>query len=56
MVSHSIEESATLAERVILMKEGAIQEIFPSDIPYPRHERGQSVLSEVEIIRRVFFE
>jgi NitT/TauT family transport system ATP-binding protein len=56
MVSHSIEESATLGQRVILIKEGSIREIFPIDIPYPRHERGTAVLSEVEKIRRVFFE
>lgn len=55
MVSHLIEEAVTLAQRVVLIKDGSIKETFPINIPYPRHERGQSVLSEVEKIRRVFF-
>ncbi len=55
MVSHLIEEAVTLAQDVVLMKKGSLTETFPIDIPYPRHERGASVLSEVEKIRRVFF-
>ena len=55
MVSHLIEEAVTLAQEVVLMKAGTLKETFLIDIPYPRHERGQAVLSEVEKIRRVFF-
>jgi NitT/TauT family transport system ATP-binding protein len=55
MVSHLIEEAVTLAQQVVLMKEGQLREEFPIAITYPRHERGHEVLTEVERIRRVFF-
>jgi NitT/TauT family transport system ATP-binding protein len=55
MVSHLIEEAVTLAQQVVLMKEGKLVETFPIAITYPRHERGHEVVTEVERIRRVFF-
>jgi len=55
MVSHLIEEAVTLAQQVVLMKEGKLVEEFPIAITYPRHERGHEVVTEVERIRRVFF-
>ena len=54
MVSHLIEEAVSLAGRVILMKDGAIDRIFPIDLPYPRRE-SDNFHREVMSIRREFF-
>lgn len=55
MVTHSIEEAVTLAERVILMKEFKIEHIFSISAPYPRRESGEQFEREVLTIRTVFF-
>jgi NitT/TauT family transport system ATP-binding protein len=54
MVSHLIEEAVSLADRVILMREGTIDQIFPIDLPYPRRE-SEHFHREVMKIRREFF-
>lgn len=54
MVSHLIEEAVSLAGRVILMREGTIDQIFPIDLPYPRRE-SEHFHREVMKIRREFF-
>ncbi len=55
MVSHLIEEAVTLADRIVLMKEGSIEEIFPITFPYPRREQALSFHELVEKIRKRFF-
>ncbi len=55
MVSHLIEEAVSLADRVVLMKEGHIEEIFPITLSYPRRENGVAFHEEVQKIRRAFF-
>ena len=55
MVSHLIEEAVSLADRVVLMKEGSIEEIFPISLPYPRRENGLSFHELVQKIRIKFF-
>ncbi|MDR3571845.1 MAG: ABC transporter ATP-binding protein [Candidatus Pacebacteria bacterium] len=54
MVSHVIEEAVSLADRVILMKDGEVGSIFPVDLPYPRRE-SDNFHREVMRIRREFF-
>jgi NitT/TauT family transport system ATP-binding protein len=54
MVSHLIEEAVSLAGRVILVREGTIDKIFPIDLPYPRRE-SENFHHEVMKIRREFF-
>jgi NitT/TauT family transport system ATP-binding protein len=54
MVSHVIEEAVSLADRVILMRDGAVDSIFPVDLPYPRRE-SENFHHEVMRIRREFF-
>jgi ABC-type nitrate/sulfonate/bicarbonate transport system ATPase subunit len=56
MVSHLIEEAASLADRVVVMKNGSIEEIFSVDLPYPRRENGLSFHTLVQKIRTKFFE
>ncbi len=56
MVSHLIEEAVSLADRVILMKEGRIEEIYPIPFPYPRREQGLPFHEQVQKIRTRFFE
>lgn len=55
LVSHLIEEAVSLADRVILMKQGRIEHIFPIALPYPRREQVSAFMHEVQEIRRVFF-
>lgn len=55
LVSHSIEEAAALGDRVFLMKDFTIQEVFPISLPRPRHERGEEFSKEVNKIRKEFF-
>jgi len=55
MVTHSIEEAVTLAERVILMKGFKIDHTFTITAPYPRRESGEHFEREVSTIRREFF-
>jgi NitT/TauT family transport system ATP-binding protein len=54
MVSHLIEEAVSLANRVILMRDGTIDQIFAIDLPYPRRE-SDHFHREVMKIRREFF-
>lgn len=55
MVSHLIEESAALADRVILMKNGSIEKEFKIDLSRPRHEQAGNFISLINEIRKVFF-
>jgi NitT/TauT family transport system ATP-binding protein len=55
MVSHLIEESVSLADRVVLMKDGRVEEIFPITLPYPRRENGLAFHELVQKIRAKFF-
>jgi NitT/TauT family transport system ATP-binding protein len=55
MVSHSIAEAVALAQRIVFMKKGKIEETFRIDIPEPRHEQGGRFMEEVQKIRTVFF-
>jgi NitT/TauT family transport system ATP-binding protein len=54
MVSHQIEEAVSLAERVLLMKNGTIADEFKIDLPYPRRE-SDGYHRDVMKIRREFF-
>src|SRR5437870_2664186 len=54
MVSHLIEEAVSLADRVILMREGSIDSIYPIALPYPRRE-NDGFHHEVMKIRKEFF-
>ncbi|HWP61794.1 MAG TPA: ABC transporter ATP-binding protein [Candidatus Paceibacterota bacterium] len=54
MVSHVIEEAVSLAGRVVLVKNGDIDQIFPIDLPYPRRE-SDNFHHEVMKIRKEFF-
>lgn len=54
MVSHLIEEAVSLAGRVILMREGTVDRVFPIDLPYPRRE-SEHFHREVMKIRKEFF-
>jgi ABC-type nitrate/sulfonate/bicarbonate transport system ATPase subunit len=55
MVTHSIEEAVTLAQRVILMKDFTIEHTFEISAPYPRRESGEQFEHEVSLIRKEFF-
>jgi ABC-type nitrate/sulfonate/bicarbonate transport system ATPase subunit len=55
LVSHLIEEAVSLADRVVLMKDGKIEEIFSVPLPYPRRENGLSFHELVQKIRSKFF-
>lgn len=55
MVSHLVEEAVSLADRVILMRNGSIAEIFKIDLPYPRREQEAGFGHDVQRIRREFF-
>jgi len=54
MVSHSIEEAVTLADRVIFMKSGKLEEVFPIILPRPRREQEALFMRDVQIIRNRF--
>jgi NitT/TauT family transport system ATP-binding protein len=55
MVSHSIEEAVTLADRVILMNAGRIVRTYHlADMPRPRREQAESFIHQVQAIRRDF--
>jgi NitT/TauT family transport system ATP-binding protein len=55
MVSHLIEEAVSLAERIVLIKEGKVSHIFPISLPYPRTDEGPAFIREVMLIRKEFF-
>jgi NitT/TauT family transport system ATP-binding protein len=54
LVSHLIEEAVSLAERVILVRDGIIDSIYPVTLAYPRRE-SSDFHSDVMRIRRAFF-
>jgi NitT/TauT family transport system ATP-binding protein len=55
MVSHSIEEAVTLADRVVLMNNGHIVRSYHlSDMARPRREQAHSFIEQVQAIRRDF--
>jgi NitT/TauT family transport system ATP-binding protein len=56
MVSHSIEEAVTLADRIMLMKSGQLEEIFTIALPRPRREQQDLFIRYVHAVRRKFFE
>jgi NitT/TauT family transport system ATP-binding protein len=55
MVSHLIEEAVSLGNRVVLMKDGKIEEIYAINLPYPRRENGIAFHELVQKIRAKFF-
>jgi NitT/TauT family transport system ATP-binding protein len=55
MVSHIIEEAVSLADRVMLMKNGTIQSIHAVNLPYPRRAQEQGFYRKVMEIRKEFF-
>lgn len=55
MVSHSIEEALTLADRIILMRDASITQIFEVTLKRPRREQGVAFHHEVTRIRKAFF-
>lgn len=56
MVSHSIEEAVNLADRIMLMKAGRVEQIFEIKLPYPRREQETGFMHDVQSIRKKFFE
>jgi sulfonate transport system ATP-binding protein len=54
MVSHLIEEAVSLADRVLLMRDGQVDAVFPVELPYPRRE-SENFHHDVMRIRREFF-
>jgi NitT/TauT family transport system ATP-binding protein len=54
MVSHLIEEAVSLADRVILMKDGTVAAEYKVELPYPRRE-SDGFHRDVMNIRRDFF-
>jgi len=54
MVSHLIEEAVSLADRVILMREGTVDSIYHIQLPYPRRE-NEGFHHDVMRIRKEFF-
>lgn len=54
MVSHLIEEAVSLANRVLLIKHGAVAGEFAIDMPYPRRENAL-FHQDVMKIRKAFF-
>lgn len=55
MVSHSIEEAVTLADKIMLMKNGHVEQIFPITLPRPRREQQELFIHDVQTIRNRFF-
>ncbi|MDD5318542.1 MAG: ABC transporter ATP-binding protein [Candidatus Pacebacteria bacterium] len=54
MVSHSIEEAITLANRIIMVQDHTIKHIFPISISRPRHEQTTEFMTEFNKIRSAF--
>jgi len=54
MVSHSIEEAVTLANRIIIIENHTIGHSIPISIPRPRHEQSVQFMTEVNKIRTIF--
>ncbi|MFI5240132.1 MAG: ABC transporter ATP-binding protein [Candidatus Saccharimonadia bacterium] len=57
MVSHSIEEAVTLADRIVLMDSGKIIQTFDlSQLKRPRREQATQFISDVQTVRRKLLE
>ncbi len=55
MVSHSIEEAVTLADRIVLMNSGKIARTYHlADMARPRREQANNFIEQVQVIRRDF--
>lgn len=55
MVSHSIEEAVTLADRIMLMKAGRVEKFYDISLPRPRRDQEAGFAHQVMEIRREFF-
>jgi NitT/TauT family transport system ATP-binding protein len=55
MISHIIEEAVSLADRVLLMKNGTLHSTYTIDLPYPRREQEIGFARKVSEIRKDFF-
>ncbi len=55
LVSHQIEEAVSLADRIVLMKQGKLEKIFSIGLPYPRREQEAGFMHEVQEVRKEFF-
>lgn len=55
MVSHLIEEAVSLADRIFLIRNYALENIFPVALPRPRRENEEKFAHEVLLIRKEFF-
>ena len=55
MVSHLLEEAVSLADRVVLMKEGTIASVYPINLSHPRREQTKEFGDRVLAIRKDFF-
>jgi NitT/TauT family transport system ATP-binding protein len=52
MVSHHFEEAVMLADRVGIMRDGALERIIPITLPRPRSEDDMAFMLEVKQLRR----
>ena len=55
LVSHLIEEAVSLADRILLLKDGRVDGEFPITLRYPRREQTQEFSELVLKIRKKFF-
>ena len=55
MVSHIVEEAVSLADRIMLIKNGKVAQEFTIALPYPRREQATSFMHEVQQIHKEFF-
>lgn len=55
MVSHLIEEAVSLAERIFLVKNHAVEKIYAVSLPRPRREQGEEFMHLTSQIRKDFF-
>ena len=55
MVSHLIEEAASLAERILLIKNFALEKTFEVPLPRPRREQAAEFMKLTSQIRKDFF-
>lgn len=53
MVSHSIEEAVTLADRIMLMKAGRKVQEFAITLERPRRDQAHAFIEEVQRVRKV---
>jgi NitT/TauT family transport system ATP-binding protein len=53
LVSHSIEEAVTLADRIAIMKQGQIEKIVENPLERPRNIHSEAFLREVDKIKQL---